>query len=168
MYTPDDKSGTFEFFTESGPSARPRATRKGVQASTDDNTLVRGVADDADAIGYFGYAYFKENSDKLRAVPIKKDKDTAAVAPGPETIIAQVAYSPLSRPLFIYVKKSSYRRPGVSAFVKYYLENVSELATQAKYVAPTPEDIKANAAELKSVEPKPAPWKLDPRLLNGP
>jgi phosphate transport system substrate-binding protein len=155
LYTPDDKSGTFEFFTEA-IVGKAKSQRKDVQASSDDNILVLGVAGDADGIGYFGYAYFKEYSDKLRAIPIKKDKDAPAVAPSPETILAK-AYSPLSRPLFIYVKKKSYRRPAVAAFVKYYLENVAELATQARYVAPTPEDVKANEAEAKPAEAKPAP-----------
>ena len=84
LYSPDDKSGTFEFFTEA-VVGKARSQRKDVQASSDDNILVRGVAGDADGIGYFGYAYFKEYADTLRAVPIKKDKDAPAVSPSPET-----------------------------------------------------------------------------------
>ena len=154
LYTPDDKSGTFEFFTEA-VVGKPKSQRKDVTPSSDDNTLVLGVAGDPDAIGYFGYAYFKEYSDKLRAIPIKENKDAPAVAPDPATILDKTY--PISRPLFIFVKKKSYRRPGVAAFVKYYLDNIAELATQAKYVAPTPEDIKANEAEAKPVEAKPTP-----------
>jgi len=147
LYSPDDKSGTFEFFTEA-VVGKARSQRKEVQPSADDNILVRGVAGDADGMGYFGYAYFKANEDKLRALPIRKDKDSPAVAPSPEAILSK-AYAPLSRPLFIYVKKKSYRRPAVAAFVKYYLENVADLATRAKYVAPTAEDIQANEAAAK-------------------
>jgi phosphate transport system substrate-binding protein len=148
LYSPDDKSGTFEFFTEA-VVGKARSQRKDVQASSDDNILVQGVANDNDGIGYFGYAYFKEYSETLRAIPIKKDKDAPAVSPSPETILSK-AYSPLSRPLFIYVKKKSYRRPGVATFVKYYLDNIADLATKAKYVAPTAEDIKENEATAKS------------------
>ena len=127
LYSPDDKSGTFEFFTEA-IVGKARSQRKDVQASSDDNILVRGVAGDVDGLGYFGYAYFKENSATLRTIPVKKDKDSPAIMPDPDTILSK-SYSPLSRPLFIYVKKKSYRRPGVAAFVKFYLEHVSDLAT---------------------------------------
>ena len=146
LYCPDDKSGTFEFFTEA-IVGKARSQRKDVQASSDDNTLVRGVGGDPDGLGYFGYAYYKANASTLRAVPIKKDQDAPAVAPTPETILAK-SYAPLSRPLFIYVKKSAYRRPGVAAFVKFYLENIADLATRAKYVPPTAEDARANKETL--------------------
>ncbi len=148
FYSPDDKSGTFEFFTEA-IVGKQKSQRKDVQPNSDDNALVRGVAGDPDGIGYFGYAYYQANASTLNAVSVKKDKDAPAVAPNPETILSK-DYTPLSRPLFIYVKKSSYRRPGVAAFVKYYLENVSNLATKAKYVAPTAEDIKANQDAMPS------------------
>ncbi len=149
LYCPDDKSGTFEFFTEA-IVGKAKSQRKDVQASPDDNILVRGVAGDPDGIGYFGFAYYKANASTLRAVPIKKDKDAPAVEPSFEAILAKT-YAPLSRPLFIYVKKSAYRRPGVAAFVKYYLENVSDLATKAKYVPPTAEDLKANKETLGTI-----------------
>ena len=146
LYSPDDKSGTFEFFTEA-IVGKAKSQRKDVQASSDDNTLVRGVGGDPDGLGYFGYAYYKANASTLRAVPVGKDKDAPAIEPTPETILAKT-YAPLSRPLFIYVKKSAFRRPGASAFVKFYLENISDLATRAKYVPPTAEDIKANRETL--------------------
>ncbi|WP_435007418.1 PstS family phosphate ABC transporter substrate-binding protein [Tundrisphaera lichenicola] len=147
LYSPDDKSGTFEFFTEA-VVGKARSQRKDVQASSDDNILVRGVAGDTDGLGYFGYAYFKEYSETLRAVPIKKDQESPAVMPSPETILSK-EYTPLSRPLFLYVKKKSYRRPAVAAFIKYYLANIGELATEAKYVPPTATDIQTNEAEVK-------------------
>jgi phosphate transport system substrate-binding protein len=149
LYSPDDKSGTFEFFTEA-IVGKAKSQRKDVQPSSDDNTLVRGVAGDPDGIGYFGYAYYKANVSDLKAVSIKKDKDAPAVAPSPETILDKT-YAPLSRPLFIYVKKSAYKRAGVAAFVKFYLEHVAELATKAKYVSPTEDDLKANKATLEKL-----------------
>ena len=147
LYSPDDKSGTFEFFTEA-VVGKAKSQRKDVQASSDDNILVRGVSGDLDGIGYFGYAYFKENEKTLKAIPIKRTPESPAVAPSPESILSK-DYAPLSRPLYIYVKKKAYRRPAVARFVKYYLDNVAELATKAKYVAPTAEDLKANADAAK-------------------
>ncbi len=150
LYSPDDKSGTFEFFTEA-IVGKARSQRKNVQASSDDNILVRGVAGDLDAIGYLGYAYYQANTDKLRVVPIKKTADSPAIEPNPETILAKT-YAPLSRPLFIYVKKSSYRRAPVASFVDFYLDKIEELATQAKYVSPTSEDRAANKATLDAAK----------------
>ncbi len=149
LYSPDDKSGTFEFFTEV-IVGKAKSQRKDVQPSSDDNTLVRGVAGDPDGIGYFGYAYYKANVSDLKALAVKKDKDAPAIFPSPETILDKT-YAPLSRPLFIYVKKSAYRRKGVAAFVKYYLEHISDLAIKAKYVSPTDEDQKANKATLETL-----------------
>ena len=146
LYSPDNKSGTFDFFTEV-IVGKLGSQRKNVQASADDNILVRGVSGDLDGIGYLGYAYFQANADKLRVIPIKKDTDSPAVEPNPETILAKT-YDPLSRPLFIYVKKSAYRRAPVAAFVNFYLDKIEELATRAKYVSPTSEDRAANKATL--------------------
>ncbi len=150
LYSPDDKSGTFEFFTEA-IVGKAKSQRKNVQASSDDNILVRGVAGDLDGIGYLGYAYFQANADKLRVVSVKLTAESPAVAPNPETILAKT-YAPLSRPLFIYVKKSAYRRAPVAAFVGFYLDKIEELATRAKYVAPTAEDRAANKATLDAAK----------------
>ena len=148
LYSPDDKSGTFEFFTEA-IVGKAKSQRKDVQPSSDDNILVRGVSGDPDALGYFGYAYFKANETTLRAIPIKKTAEAPAVLPNPDNILAKT-YAPLSRPLFIYVKKSAYRRPAVAAFVKFYLEKVGDFATKAMYVAPTADDISTNKATLEA------------------
>lgn len=144
LYSPDHDSGTFEFFVEA-IVGKGKEQRQDVQASSDDNTLVKGVAGDADGIGYFGYAYYAANGDKLRAVPIQDGADAQPVMPSPETILSKT-YKPLSRPLFIYAKNSSLRRREVSAFLKFYLGEVSQLATKAGYVAPTAGDIAANRA----------------------
>jgi phosphate transport system substrate-binding protein len=146
LYCPDRDSGTFEFFTEA-IVGKARSQREDVQASSDDNILVKGVAGDRDGLGYFGYAYYSANKDKLRAVPIKNSPDAPAVAPSPATILDK-SYSPLARPLYIYAKNSALRRPDVAAFVKYYLENVATLAEKAGYVAPTSEDQADNKKAL--------------------
>jgi phosphate transport system substrate-binding protein len=146
LYCPDHDSGTFEFFTEA-VVGKARSQRDDVQASSDDNILVKGVAGDRDGLGYFGYAYYLANKDQLRAVPIKSGPDAPAVAPNHQTILDK-SYAPLSRPLYIYVKNSAMRRPEVSAFLKYYLENVAALTEKAGYVAPTADDLAANQKAL--------------------
>lgn len=145
LYTPDKDSGTFEYFTEA--ITRKGQQRGDVQASPDDNFLVKGVSGDADGIGYFGYAYYAANASTLKIVPIKAKDDAPAVVPSVETILKKT-YAPLARPLYIYAKKSSLRRPAVAAFVKYYLDNIEKLTTKAGYVPPTEEDRAANAKSL--------------------
>jgi phosphate transport system substrate-binding protein len=149
LYCPDNDSGTFEFFTEA-IVGKAKKQRQDVQASSDDNTLVSGVAGEADGLGYFGYAYFAANASRLRAVPIRKDEKSEAVMPSPETILSK-SYAPLSRPLYIYVKKAALKRPEVAKFVRYYIDNVADLAKQGGYVAPTEADRSANAEALKGL-----------------
>jgi phosphate transport system substrate-binding protein len=124
--------------------------RRSTARNSDDNTLVNGVAGDPDGLGYFGYAYYAANAETLHALAIKNGDDAPVVRPSPETILDKT-YAPLSRPLFIYVKKSTLTRPGVAAFVTYYLDHVAEVAPKAKYVAPTAEDIKANKEALDAI-----------------
>jgi phosphate transport system substrate-binding protein len=146
FYCPDKDSGTFEFFTEA-INGKAKSQRNDTQPSSDDNTLVTGVAGDPDGLGYFGYAYFAANKDKLRAIPVQKGEGKP-VMPSPETILDK-SYAPLSRPLFIYVKNRSLRqRPEVAAFVKFYVENVGALSEKGGYVSPTAEDKAANAKTL--------------------
>jgi phosphate transport system substrate-binding protein len=144
FYSPDNASGTFEFFTEA-IVGKSKSQRDDVQASSDDNTLVSGVAGDPDGFGYFGYAYFAANQDKLHAVAVQNGPNAQPVLPSPATI-ADKTYAPLSRPLFIYVKNSGARRPEVAKFLKFYLEKIDDLAVKGGYDAPTAED-KANNSE---------------------
>ena len=153
LYSPDKDSGTFEFFTEA-INGKAKVQREDVQASSDDNTLVSGVAGDQDGLGYFGYAYYAANKEKLRAVPIQKGPDAQPVMPSPETVLDR-SYAPLSRPLFIYVKNSAMRRPEVSGFVTYYLENVGKLAEKGGYVSPTADELDGNRKALAAVAPAP-------------
>ena len=155
VYTPDKDSGTFEFFTEKVNGAQGKQ-RDGVQASPDDNFLVRGVGGDLDGIGYFGFAYYAANKDKLRAVPVSAKEGAPAIDPTPETILDKT-YAPLARPLYIYAKKASLRKPAAGAFVKFYLGHVADLAKRAGYVAPTAEDIAANGSALAAAVPPTTP-----------
>jgi phosphate transport system substrate-binding protein len=142
LYCPDHDSGTFEFFVEA-VLGKGSAQRDDVQASSDDNILVNGVAGDPNGLGYFGYAYYASNAAKLRALPIQDGPDAKPVMPSPETVLDK-SYKPLSRPLYIFVKNATLRRPEAAAFVKWYLANAATLAPKASYVAPTADDQAAN------------------------
>src|SRR5690606_33372910 len=95
------------------------------------NTLVTGVSGDKYALGYFGFAYYKENQTKLNVIAL--NSNGTAVAPSASTI-ASGAYSPLSRPVFIYVSQKSAERPEVVAFTNYYIRNAGRLAPEVGYV----------------------------------
>ena len=125
-------SGTFDYFTEA-VVGRAKASRGDYQASEDDNVTVQFVSRDKGAIGYFGLAYYEENMDKLRAVPIVPTAGGAAVLPSVETV-NNGTYQPLSRPLFIYVKEKSLSRPEVREFVEFYLKEGGALASEVGYV----------------------------------
>jgi phosphate transport system substrate-binding protein len=110
-------SGTFEYFTEAIVQKK-KSSRSDYQASENDNTLVQGVAGDKGSLGYFGYAYFVENKDKLKIV--KVDNGSGGVEPN-ETTINDGTYAPLSRPLFVYINRKAMDRPEVKAFAKFLL-----------------------------------------------
>lgn len=132
LYGPGRDSGTFDYFTEA-VVGKPGKSRDDYVAAEDDNRLVRGVAGGKYAVGYFGYAYYAAYKDRLKAVAIRGDGAAAAVAPG-EDGIRSGAYTPLSRPLFVYVSKKSAERPEVAAFVTYFLSNAGDFARRKKYV----------------------------------
>ena len=138
-YMPGADSGTFDYFTEEINGETDAATTFATQ-SEDDNVLVTGVAGDVNAIAFFGYAYFVENQDKLKAVEV--DGGAGCIAPT-ETTINDNSYAPLSRPLFIYpdVGKAK-ERPELKAFVDFYLENTNALSAEVGYIA-LPDDLLA-------------------------
>jgi len=130
MFIPGTDSGTFDYFKEV-VAGKSGSIRPDVSASEDDNVLVKGIAGEKGAIGFFGCAYYFENKDKLRVIPI--DGGSGPIEPTPETIEGGT-YAPFSRPLFIYVKKSATEKPEVDAFVKFYLEQGPALAEEVGYV----------------------------------
>lgn len=133
LYGADHASGTFDYFTEA-IVGKSKSSRTDYTPSTDDNVLVKGVAGDKFALGYFGYAYYAENKKKLKVVSIASGEDlAAAVAPTEETIL-NGSYKPLSRPLFIYVNKASLKKPQVAEFVKYYLHDGQSWVKTVRYV----------------------------------
>ena len=142
LYGPDTDSGTFDYFTEE-VNGEAQVSRSDYTASADDNVLVQGIAGDRGALGYFGYAYYQENEGVLKAVAV--DGGSGCVAPDPSTI-EDGTYSPLSRPLFIYVNAESLERPEVAAFVEYYMDNGYELTAEVGYVPTSRDDYAANKA----------------------
>lgn len=124
-------SGTFDYFTEA-VTGKSKSSRGDFTASEDDNVLVQGISRDVDAIGFFGYAYYAENQDKLRSLPISW-KGGAAVQPKMDTVL-NGTYQPLSRPIFIYVKADSVKRPEVRAFLEFFNKQADKLIREVKYV----------------------------------
>src|SRR4030043_2296644 len=143
LYGPGVDSGTFDYFTEA-IVGKSRSSRGDFTASEDDNVLVQGIASDRGGLGFFGYAYYAENPDKLKLVGI--DAGKGAVLPSLQTVM-DGTYAPLSRPIFIYFNKKSMERPEVKEFVEFYLKNAPKLVKQVKYV-PLP-DRAYKLAELR-------------------
>ena len=130
LYGAGTDSGTFEFFTEA-INGRARQSRSDYTASEDDNVLVNGVSGDRGGLAYFGYSYYVENKNRLKLVGV--NGGSGCQTPNIQRIQSR-AYKPLSRPLFIYVKRDSFRKPVVSAFLRYIIQNESKIATSAKMV----------------------------------
>jgi phosphate transport system substrate-binding protein len=133
-------SGTFEYFTEA-INGRARASRTDYQASEDDNVLVQGVAGERGAMGYFGYSYYTENRNRLNAIQVRNPKTDQCVAPAVNTVHNNT-YKPLSRPLFVYAKGSSFQRREVQAFIDYIFDNEVKVAQRGRFVPLTKQQLK--------------------------
>jgi len=129
LYGPGADSGTFEYFTEA-IVGKAKSSRGDFTASEDDNVLVQGVASDIYALGFFGFAYYIENSKKINAVAV--DSGAGGVIPSAATV-ENNSYKPLSRPIFIYVNAKSAEKPEINEFVNFYMKNAPELVTEVKY-----------------------------------
>ena len=125
-------SGTFDYFTEA-IVGKAKSSRGDFTASEDDNVLVQGISSDLNAIGYFGYAYYAENTGKLKALPIVNPKTGKAIEPSAANV-ENGTYQPLSRPIFIYVKAKSLEKPEVREFVEFYMKHGAQLTKEVKYV----------------------------------
>ncbi len=135
LYGPGVDSGTFDYFTESviGEAGKSRGD---YTASEDDNVLVQGISSDPNALGFFGLAYYEENKNKLKVVPITDNNPKngkGAISPSLSTV-KEGTYQPLSRPLFIYVSKKSAQRSEVQKFIKFYLNHAGTLAKEVGFV----------------------------------
>jgi phosphate transport system substrate-binding protein len=148
LFGPGADSGTFDYFTEA-VNGKAKASRGDFAASEDDNVIVQGVENNKNALGYFGYAYYIENKQRVRAVPIV-NKAGKAVMPSIEGVI-DGSYEPLSRPLFIYVSEASAKRPEVRELIEFYLTEGAALAKEVGYV---PLPAQAYQLALKHFEDK--------------
>ncbi|MDX1667975.1 MAG: PstS family phosphate ABC transporter substrate-binding protein [Limnobacter sp.] len=148
LYGPGTDSGTYDYFKEvvvgKLPDGTKDDTRADYTASEDDNVLVQGVSSDQGGLGYFGFAYYKENKDKLDAVAVVNDEGKP-VLPSIETV-NDGSYNPLSRPIFIYVSQASMEKPHVKKFMDYYMANAPQLSNEVGYVA-MPNEYYAAASE---------------------
>ncbi len=136
-------SGTFDYFTEV-VCGEAKASRADYTRSENDNMLVRGVEGEKGALGYFGYAYYAQNKEKLKLVAV--DSGKGPVLPSHETVL-DGTYAPLSRPLFLYVNLDSFKRPEVQQFVKFYLDHAAEMSEAVGYVA-VKEDVAKHDKEV--------------------
>jgi phosphate transport system substrate-binding protein len=130
LYGPGPNNGTFDYFTEA-IVGREGLARSDYAASADANTLVQGIAGDPGSLGYFGFAYYEQNAGRLKLLGI--DAGQGCVRPSPQTIEAGT-YTPLARPLFIYLGRAAVSRPEVAEFVRFYLEHAPALVSEVGYV----------------------------------
>lgn len=132
LFGPGTDSGTYDYMAADVIGAESETTREDYEASEDDNVLVEGVAGTEGATGYFGYTYYEQNADKLKAVAI--DSGNGCVEPSAETA-QDGTYTPLARPLFVYVNNASYNdNEAVKEYVDYYIDNLSEIAKIGQFI----------------------------------
>lgn len=145
LYGPGTDSGTFDYFTDA-INGEEGASRTDYTASEDDNVLVQGVAGDKGSLGYFGYAYYVENTSKIKALGI--DGGNGVVEPSDSTI-KDGTYKPLARQLFIYVNKKALERPEVKEFLKFFFTEGKALVAEVGYVPLNDEEYEANLKFLE-------------------
>ena len=150
LFGPGTDSGTFDYFTAE-INGEEGASRTDYQPSEDDNVTVTGVSGTKGGLGYFGYTYYEENQDKLKAVQV--NGGGGCVAPSAETV-QDGTYKPLARPLFIYPSVAAMKRPEVAAFVDYYVTNDGKIAEDAKFVPLNEEQKTKLTTELASLKSK--------------
>jgi len=149
IFAPDTESGTYDCFNEQvlgDPAEGGKKPRSDYTASSDDNTLVQGIEGETNSWGYFGFAYYQNNKEGLKDIKIAEE-GSEGILPTTETITS--GDYPLSRPLFIYVKEDSLKKPEVGQFVKFYLEQTPQLITDVGYVAAPQEDYAQGLSKLQ-------------------
>ncbi|HBZ31094.1 MAG TPA: phosphate ABC transporter substrate-binding protein PstS family protein [Nitrosomonas nitrosa] len=138
-------SGTFDYFTEA-IVGKAKSSRGDFTASEDDNVLVQGIASDRHSLGFFGFAYYIENRNKVSVVAV--DSGKGGVIPSPETV-ENGSYQPLSRPIFIYVNAKAVDKPEVNEFVNFYMKNAPTLVKEVKYFPLPSEAYQLNLDHLR-------------------
>ncbi|HEX4930162.1 MAG TPA: PstS family phosphate ABC transporter substrate-binding protein [Gaiellaceae bacterium] len=138
LFGPGTDSGTFDFFTEK-INGKAKASRSDYLATEDDNVIVQGVEGERGGMGYFGFSYFEENAARLKLM--KVDSGSGCVAPS-VAAVQKSTYRPLARPLFIYAKRTSFKRPVVAGFIGYIFNNEKAIAKKSGYIALTDRQLK--------------------------
>jgi phosphate transport system substrate-binding protein len=133
-------SGTFDYFTLA-INGREKRSRSDYLATEDDNVTVQGVSGERGGMGYFGFSYYEENRNRLKALQVRNPKTGQCVTPSIQTVHNNT-YLPLSRPLFVYAKGSSFKRREVQAFIDYIFDNEARIATRAEFVPLTKAQLK--------------------------
>ena len=132
LFGPGTDSGTYDYMANDVIESETEQTRSDYESSEDDNVIVQGVAGTEGATGYFGYTYFEENADSLKALQI--DGGNGCVEPSADTAQAG-EYTPLARPLFIYVSNKAYAdNEAVKEYVDFYIENLAEIAEIGQFI----------------------------------
>jgi phosphate transport system substrate-binding protein len=148
LYGPGTDSGTFDYFTDV-INGEEGASRTDYEPSEDDNVIVQGVSGDKNALGYFGFTFYEENSDALTAVQV--DGGQGCVSPSSDTA-RDGTYTPLSRPLYIYVDKKAFASdPALKGFINYFIENETAVAEAAKFIPLSDEQKKTAQDELAAL-----------------
>jgi phosphate transport system substrate-binding protein len=147
LFGPGTDSGTFDYFTEV-INGKAKASRADYSPSEDDNVLVQGVQGTKGGLGYFGFSYYEENQDRLKALQIQNPKTGKCTAPSIATAQSG-AYKPLSRPLFVYAKGSSFKRKEVQSFLAYLFANEGAIARRARFVPLTKAQLKRAQATFR-------------------
>jgi phosphate transport system substrate-binding protein len=149
LFGPGTDSGTYDYLAADVIGAESESTRDDYESSEDDNVLVQGVAGTEGATGYFGYTYYEENADKLKALAI--DDGAGCVEPSAETAQSG-AYTPLSRPLFIYVKDAAYDdSAAVREYVDFYIDHLPDIAAIGQYIPLSEERYEDTRAALEGI-----------------
>lgn len=147
LYGAGADSGTFDYFTRA-IVGKARSSRGDFTASEDDNVLVQGVASDKNALGFFGFGYYKQNEDKVRAVAIDNGRGEGII-PSVESVEDET-YQPLSRPIFIYVNMKAAEKPEVKEFVAFYMKNASASVREGQYIPLPPRAYSKNMEFFKT------------------
>lgn len=147
LYGAGSDSGTYDYFTRA-IIGKARSSRSDFTASEDDNVLVQGVANDKDALGFFGFGYYVENQDKVRAVAIANGRGEGII-PSAETV-ENGTYQPLSRPIFIYVNMKAGEKPEIKEFIEFYMKNASASVREIKYIPLPPRAYTKNMEFFKT------------------
>jgi phosphate transport system substrate-binding protein len=133
LFGPGTDSGTFDFFTEK-INGKAKASRSDYLATEDDNVIVQGVEGERGALGYFGFSYYEENAAKLKLV--KVDSGSGCVAPS-VAMVQKSTYKPLARPLFVYAKRTAFKRPVVAGYIGYIFNNEKAIAKKSGFISLT-------------------------------